>query len=109
MVPLQDLKPQWPADDCYHGCCNGETATTAPAVGTSSKEVVSAASAAKSMAKEAIKATTDVSSKVCDCLQILYQAEYWLGCGILISIIGLLRNEQNSTPRSGMTALACCS
>ena len=94
MVPFQDLKPQWPADDCYHGCCNGETAPTAPAVNTGRKGVVSAAaSAAKSTAKEAVKAATDVASKVCNSVYLLYQAECWLGPGIarsgLISIFDI--------------------
>lgn len=32
MMCTQALKPRWPKDDCYHSCCNGETAPSAPAV-----------------------------------------------------------------------------
>ena len=64
----QALKPQWPADDCYHGCCNGESAPTVPAVAASRKAGVSAmAGAAKEAAKEAVKAAEDVADKVHDC------------------------------------------
>ena len=67
---FQALKPQWPADDCYHGCCNGESAPTAPAVSSTLKEMASAkASAAKDTAKEAVKAAEDVASKVCHSLK----------------------------------------
>ena len=61
---LQALKPEWPADDCYHGCCNGETAPTTPALGAGAK-VSAAKDAVKDTAKEAIKAAEDVASKAC--------------------------------------------
>ena len=32
---MQANKPQWPADDCHHGCCNGEKPPTSPAVAAS--------------------------------------------------------------------------
>ena len=56
---LQALKPEWPADDCYHGCCNGETAPV------SSVDIGAKASAAKETAKEAIKTAEEVAGKVC--------------------------------------------
>ena len=62
----QALRPQWPTDDCYHGCCNGETAPTSPAVDISHKGGVAAkASLAKETVKEAIHAAEDVASKAC--------------------------------------------
>ncbi len=63
---VQALKPQWPADDCYHGCCDGETAPMSPAVDISRKEGIAAkASVAKETVKEAIHAAEDVVSKAC--------------------------------------------
>jgi len=63
---VQALKPQWPADDCCHGCCNGETAPTSPAVDINRKAGIAAkASVAKETVKEAIHAAEDVASKAC--------------------------------------------
>ena len=47
---MQAAKPQWPADDCYHGCCNGEKAPTSPAVVSSRKEVTPSKKAASKAA-----------------------------------------------------------
>ena len=74
----QALKPQWPADDCYHGCCNGETAPSVPAVAASRKGGVSAkAGAAKEAAKEAMKAAGDVADKVQHCLNLAFSFSVW--------------------------------
>lgn len=68
MLLKQALKPQWPADDCYYGCCNGESAAAVPAVATSRKGGASAkAGGAKEAAKEAVKAAEDVADKVHHC------------------------------------------
>ena len=47
---MQAAKPQWPADDCYHSCCNGEKAPTSPAVVSSRKEVTPSKKAASKAA-----------------------------------------------------------
>ena len=62
-VLVQALKPQWPADDCYHGCCNGETAPSVPAVAASRKGLAGKATAAKEAAKEVIKSAEDAAVK----------------------------------------------
>ena len=54
---MQATKPQWPADDCYHGCCNGEKAPTSPAVVSSRKE-------ATPFKKAASKAADKVSARM---------------------------------------------
>ena len=61
---LQALKPQWPEDDCYHSCCNGETALSVPAVPSGRKAGAGAlASAAKEAAKEIVRAAEDGAGK----------------------------------------------
>ena len=49
-LAMQAAKPQWPADDCYHSCCNGEKAPTSPAVVSSRKEVTPSKKAASKAA-----------------------------------------------------------
>ena len=69
---LQALKPQWPADDCYHSCCNGETALSAPAGPSGRKAGAGAlASAAKEAAKEIVRAAEDGASKASCRLQLM--------------------------------------
>ena len=57
---MQAAKPQWPADDCYHSCCNGEKAPTSTAVVSSRKEVTPSKKAAS---KAADKVSAHVSEE----------------------------------------------
>ena len=60
-LAMQAAKPQWPADDCYHGCCNGEKPPTSPAVVSSRREVTPSKKAAS---KAADKVSTHMSKQV---------------------------------------------
>ena len=61
---LQALKPQWPADDCYHSCCSGETASSVPAVPSGRKAGAGTlASAAKEAVKDIVRAAEDGAGK----------------------------------------------
>jgi hypothetical protein len=78
VVLEQALKPQWPANDCYHSCCDGEAAPSVPAVAASRKGGVAAkAGAAKEAAKEAVKAAEDVADKVHHCLHLAFSFSVW--------------------------------
>lgn len=54
---MQAAKPQWPADDCYHGCCNGEKPPTSPAVYSGRKEGSGSGKKAAAATKSADKVT----------------------------------------------------
>ncbi|CAK0782162.1 hypothetical protein CVIRNUC_005591 [Coccomyxa viridis] len=60
------LKPQWPADDCYHSCCSGEAAAPSVSAVPSGRKAGAGAlaSAAKEAAKEIVRAAEDGAGKV---------------------------------------------
>ena len=62
---LQGLKPQWPADDCYHSCCSGEAAAPSVSAVPSGRKAGAGAlaSAAKEAAKEIVRAAEDGAGK----------------------------------------------
>jgi hypothetical protein len=69
---MQAAKPQWPADDCYHGCCNGEKPPTSPAVYNARKEGSGSGKKAAAATKSADKVTHFFKLRLCSFGAILY-------------------------------------
>jgi hypothetical protein len=70
LMPLQALKPKWPATDCYHACCDGAAPakTLAPAKEAAETEKRVQAQEAIAQAKESKKEAVKELEKAADIL-----------------------------------------